>query len=42
MSDPSKASSSSYKTDRQKYEENWDRIFNKNKENPQEIQEETN
>lgn len=29
MNDPSKKSSSSYKVDKQKYDDNWDRIFGK-------------
>lgn len=29
MNDPSHKSSSSYKVDKQKYDDNWDRIFGK-------------
>lgn len=43
MSDPSKRSSAGYKVDRQTYEDNWDRIFNKKEEptEPKNSQEES-
>ena len=38
MTDPSKRSSAGYKVDKQKYDDNWDKIFTK-KEEPKQLQE---